>query len=105
MAQPVALFSADAHDELLDLEALIAMNAGEQRAELIIAQLREIARLLSYWPGMGKERVYGGRSAFAFPVDRWIIIYEPLPRLDGINVLHVVDSSRDLPNLPVGRGG
>jgi hypothetical protein len=33
------------------------------------------------------------------PVERWVIMYEPLPDLDGTFVRHVIDGRRDLPQL------
>jgi hypothetical protein len=48
---------------------------------------------------MGRPRSYTEKGELAFPVERWMIVYEPLPDLDGIYILHVIDGCRDLPRI------
>jgi plasmid stabilization system protein ParE len=69
------------------------------RAELIIDRILETVQTLSFMPGMGGWRSFLKRGSLAFPVPPWLIIYRPLPELDGIEVIRVVDSRRDLANI------
>jgi len=99
MTQPKVVVSRGARADLLAIESFIAQASGEQRAELVVARLRDSIRTLSYQPGIGKPRSYTVKGELAFPVDRWMIIYEPLPNLDGVYILRVVDGRRDLTNI------
>jgi plasmid stabilization system protein ParE len=99
VAQPTVVFSREARADLLQIEAYLAHNAGEQRAELALARIRSTITLLSYNPAIGAPRSYTKKGEFAFPVRPWIIIFRPLPDLDGIYVLRVVDGRRDLPRV------
>jgi plasmid stabilization system protein ParE len=99
MEAPEVLFSRVARAELLEIEAYVASTSGQIRADLVMGRLESAVRSLSYCPGIGRPRVYTAKGELTFPVERWIIIDEPLPNLDGILVLHVIDSRRDLPRL------
>lgn len=96
MAQPQVIYSSEARADLLELETYIASHDGEARAELILDRLDETIATLAYMPGMGRPRPYLHRDARIFPVSPWIIVYTPLPDLDGILVVRVVDGRRDL---------
>jgi plasmid stabilization system protein ParE len=99
MTQPRIVFSRLARADILDIESYIASASGEQRAELVVGRLHSAIRTLSCHPGMGRSRAYTKKGEFAFPVERWMIIFEPLPDLDGIHILRVIDGRRDLDSL------
>lgn len=93
------LVSPEAHADLLALERYIAERDGEPRAELILSRIEETIRTLAFMPGLGRPRPYLIRGARAFPQPPWLIVYSPLPDLDGIMVIRVVDGRRDLPGV------
>ncbi len=99
MPQPRIVFSRRARTDLLEIESYIADVSGEQRAELVIGRIRSTIRTLSYRPAIGKPRSYTRKGELAFPVERWMVIFEPLPDLDGIHILRVIDSRRDLDSI------
>ena len=99
MTRPKILFSRRARADLLEIEAYISDRDGQQRGELVIGRLRETIRTLGYRPGIGSSRAYLDRESRAFPVGPWIVIYLPLPALDGIRVRRVIDGRRDLKNI------
>ena len=96
MAEPQVIYSADARSDLMAIENYIAANDGEARAELIIGRIDETILNLAYFPGMGRSRPYLEPDARAFAISPWIIVYEPLPDLDGIAILRIIDGRRDL---------
>jgi plasmid stabilization system protein ParE len=75
---------------------VITSQSGQARAELIIERILETISTISYMPGMGIRRPFLNRGSLAFLVPPWLIIYRSLPDLDGIEVIRVVDSRRDL---------
>jgi plasmid stabilization system protein ParE len=99
MTTPRVVLSRSARADLLEIETFIDENSGEHRAEAVIGRLLSTLRTLSFRPGIGRSRSYTERGELAFPVERWMVIYEPLPDLEGIRVLRVIDGRRDLDNL------
>ena len=97
MSLPNIVLSSEAHADLLDIEAYIAHQDGEARAEMVIGRLTQGIRSLAFMPGMGRTRPYLGRGIRAYAVTSWIVVYATLPSLDGILVIRVVDGRRDLP--------
>ncbi len=97
MAQLQIIVSAEARADLLALGRYIAEQDGEPRAELILGRIEETIRTIAFMPGLGRPKPYLNRSARAFPLPPWLIVYTPLPDLDGIRVIRVVDGRRDLP--------
>jgi len=98
MALPQITYSPEARSDVLAIETYIATNDGEARAELIIDRIDETVLNLAYMPGMGGSRPYLDPVTYAFPISSWLIVYEPLPDLDGIAVLRVIHGARDLPH-------
>ena len=96
MAEPQVIYSPEARADLLALETYVAANDGEARAELIIGRIDETIFNLAYMPGMGRPRPYLDPGARAFAISPWLIVYAPLPDLEGIAVLRVIDGRRDL---------
>jgi plasmid stabilization system protein ParE len=92
-------YSAQATDDLLSLHGYISGNDGEHRADEIVERIRQTIRLLASTPNMGRARSYLDFGLRAFPCPPWQIAYMPLPELDGISVVRVVDGRRDLASL------
>jgi plasmid stabilization system protein ParE len=99
MTQPAVVVSRAARADLRKIEEYIESHSGERRAELVIARIFATIRILSLNPGIGTPRSYTKKGELAFPVQSWMIIFEPLSDLAGIHVLRVVDARRDLANL------
>lgn len=99
MVQPLIYFSRDARSDLLTLEEYIAKNDGEARAELIVGRILGSISTLAYMPGMGRTRLYLDENVRVFAVPPWLILYTVLPERDGIRVIRIVDSRRDLTSL------
>jgi plasmid stabilization system protein ParE len=97
MAQPQIIYSPEARADILALATYIARIDGEARAELIVNRIDETIQVLAYMPAMGRPRFYLARAARVFAVSPWLVVYTPLPDLDGILVVRVVDGRRDLP--------
>ncbi|HEX3672981.1 MAG TPA: type II toxin-antitoxin system RelE/ParE family toxin [Rhizomicrobium sp.] len=97
MPQLQIIISVEARADLLQLERYIAERDGELRAELILGRIWETIRTLAFMPGLGSPRPYLNRKTRAFPSPPWLIVYAPLPSLDGIRIVRVVDGRRDLP--------
>ena len=97
MPIPQVDYSPEARADLLAIETYTAIKYGETQAQLIVGRLKGTILNFSYMPGMGRPRPHIRAGALMFPVSPWIIVYEPLPSLDGIAVLRVIDSRRDLP--------
>jgi plasmid stabilization system protein ParE len=93
------IVSAEARADLLQLERYIAEHDGDLRAELVIGRIWETIRTLAFMPGLGSPRPYLTRKTRAFPAPPWLIVYAPLPSLDGIRIVRVVDGRRDLPSV------
>jgi toxin ParE1/3/4 len=88
--------SAEARADLLALERYVAEHDGQLRAELILGRIEESIRTLAFMPGLGRPRPYLKRGTRTFPISPWLVVYAPLPDLDGIRVVRVVDGRRDL---------
>ena len=66
MTLPNIVLSSEAHADLLDIEAYIAHQDGEARAEMVIGRLTQGIRSLAFMPGMGRTRPYLGRGTRAY---------------------------------------
>ncbi len=97
--RPNIFFSRRARADLLEIQSYIIERDGEQRAELVMDRFRETIRTISYMPGIGSSRSYLDRKSRAFPVGPWIVIYLPLPELDGIRIRRIIDGRRDLSDI------
>jgi plasmid stabilization system protein ParE len=96
MTLPKVLFSLEAQDDLFALQTYIADQSGRARAEVVVDRVLATVQTIASMPAMGGWRAFLSRGALAFSVPPWLVIYRPLPDLDGIEVIRVVDSRRDL---------
>ena len=99
MTDPQIEYSDDAQADLLALMRYIADRDGKLRAEMVVGKIRGTIRTLAFMPGMGRQRPDIEPGARAFPATPWMIFYVPLPELDGIRVVRVIDGRRDLESL------
>lgn len=82
-----------AYADLADIWSYIA-DDSEQQADLVLDMLDEKLALLATQPEMGRERPELAPKLRAFPVKRYAVFYRPLR--DGIEVLRVLHSARDV---------
>jgi len=96
---PRIVRTLDADRDLDSLFDWIARDSGLDRAEAVIRRIDDTISHLAAMPGIGRVRrdLDGGPRAFS--VWPWLVIYEPLPRREGIIVWRVVDGRRDLPGI------
>lgn len=99
MTEPQVTYSDEARAELAALANYIADQDGKKRAEMILGRIHGTIRTLAFMPGMGQARPYLREGMRAFVVAPWTIVYVPLPELDGIRVIRVVDGRRGLPEI------
>jgi plasmid stabilization system protein ParE len=89
---PHIVFSLEAQEDLYQLQDYIAERSGHLRSELIIDRILKTIEQIAYRPGIGSVRSFGNLSddCRVFVEPPWLIIYLPLPDLDGIEVVRVV---------------
>ena len=79
--------------DLADIWAFIA-DDSEQQADLFLNLLEVKLALLATQPEMGRARPELAPGLRSFPVKRYVVFYRPLR--DGIEVLRVLHSARDV---------
>ncbi len=99
MTELRVVLTGEAEADLLALERYIAERDGKQRANMILGRIYETIRTLAFMPGMGRPSPYLETGTRSFAVSPWSIFYVPLPELDGIRVVRVIDGRRDLDTL------
>lgn len=88
----------DAEDDLVEIGRHIASRSGN--VDVAIRFLDRIEeKFLAYarQPEMGDQRPDLGDNIRVFPVDNYVVIYQPLS--DGILVLMVTQGSRNIPRV------
>jgi toxin ParE1/3/4 len=99
MVVPAAVKSPDALRDFNRLYAWIALDSGDARAEVVLKRIDEVALLLARRPRLGRRRMDFEGESYCFSVPPWLIVYEPLPTADGILVLRILDSRRNVAAL------
>lgn len=79
--------------DLADIWSYIA-DDSEQQADLFLDLIEGKLVLLATQPEMGRDRPELAPRLRAFPVKRYVVFYRPLR--DGIEVLRVLHSARDV---------
>ena len=90
---PYILIRPRAKADLADIWGYIAEDS-EARADAFVESIDMKLQTLAENPSIGKGREALGEGIRSFPVGRYIIFYRPL--LDGIDVIRVLHSARDL---------
>jgi plasmid stabilization system protein ParE len=95
---PDIVFSFEAQEDLYQLQQYIAERSGLLRSELIVDRILKTVERIAYRPGIGSRRSLANLSegCRVFVEPPWLIIYIPLPDLNGIEIVRIVDSRRDL---------
>lgn len=88
-----------AHADLADIWSYIA-DDSEQQADLFLDMLDDKLALLATQPEMGRERPELAAKLRAFPAKRYVVFYRPVR--DGIEVLRVLHSARDVARVKFG---
>ncbi len=83
--------------DLLDLWISIKTVRNEARATAFLRTIERKLRLLATQPLMGRARPKLRAGLRAFPVTPYVLFYEP--RDDGILLIRVIHSHRDLDAL------
>ncbi len=85
-----------AQEDLISIYEYIAAE-NDAAAMRLMETFREKFRLLAQFPNMGRERNELLLYLRSFPVGRYLVFYQPTD--DGIEVLRVQHSARDLRGL------
>lgn len=99
MAGKRVRFARQADEYLNGLLRYIAEHSGSSRAHAIEARLRERLALLASRPRIGRPAPDFGPDARSSTMQPWIIYYRPLLDGDGVQIVRIVDSRRDLDRL------
>jgi plasmid stabilization system protein ParE len=94
---PRIIRTLDADRDLDSLFDWIAYDSGFERAEAVIRRIDETITHVAAMPGVGRIRKDLDGAPRSFSVWPWLVIYETLPRREGIVVWRVLDGRRDLP--------
>lgn len=95
---PRVLRTPAAEEDLCDIAYHIAVEDGRPiTAEGNIDELIAKCDTFSQSPLLGTAAPELGEDYRIFPFKRWIVIYRPID--DGIEVMRIVDGSRDYPKL------
>ncbi len=87
-----------AERDLLEIGRFIASRSGSVDVALrFLDKINEKCDAYARQPLMGDARSDLGENVRLFPVDNYVVIYEPLP--DGILILMVTRGSRDIPRV------
>jgi toxin ParE1/3/4 len=84
-------------NDLLDLWVIIADAPGTNRANAFIKKIEKTLLTLSKQPMMGRARPELRDNLRSFPVNPYILFYEP--RDDGILLVRVIHGRRDIDAL------
>lgn len=82
-----------AQDDLIEIWTYIAED-GEAQADALLDSIDQKLQLLAKRPLIGRERSELNPALRSVPLGRYIIFY--LPDADGIEVVRVLHSRRDL---------
>lgn len=93
----------EAQADLIAIAAFIAEHDGFARATAVTERIWRTMHNLASMPGMGRRRLYVDRNTRSFPVLSWMIFYTL--REDGITVVRILHSHRDLPSAFRGVSG
>lgn len=93
------LIAPEAEQDLVDIWLFIAEDSPIN-ADHFIDRLYAQARQLVDFPLLGKLRADLGNHIYLFPVERYLLFYQPIEGLDGgIVLLRVLHSARDIQQL------
>lgn len=89
------VLTSTAEDELEEILAYIAEQAGEDRAEHVLVHFLDAFEILASSPGIGHhKRPVTGETLRWWPVFRFLVVYDPAA--EPLTVLRVLHGARDL---------
>ena len=95
---PRVRVTSEAEEDILELAAFIASESGSKTAAVkFLEELDKKCWLYAEQPLMGKQRLDFDKNIRTFPLGNFTIIYEA--KDDGIDVLMVIRSARDIPPI------
>ena len=96
---PHAFWSPEAARDIEEIAFYIAIDDGRPAtADEVVRGIDELCKLIASQPEMGESRPEFGYDCRVFPYKkRWVALYRPVE--NGIQVLRVVDGSRDFDRL------
>jgi toxin ParE1/3/4 len=94
-----AIWSSEAEHDVEEIALYVAIQDGRPHTAVqIVGEIHELCELIATQPEMGEARSEFCVGCRVFPCKkRWIILYRPTE--DGIQVLRVVDGTRDFEKL------
>lgn len=93
------LIAPEAEQDLVDIWQFIAEDSPAN-ADSFIDRIYAQARQLADFPLLGKSRVDLGDRIYLFPMERYLLFYQPLTGQDvGIVLVRVLHSARDIQQL------
>ncbi len=90
--------SAKAKRDLIDIYQYIATD-NPRAARRMIEKLNQTAHILADAPQLGTGRFPSYPTVRGFPVDRYILLYEPLEAEGGIKLIRVFHGARSWQEL------
>jgi len=99
MRAPKVVRSSEAQRDLRRIFAWIALDGGKLRARAVLVRLDRGIERLATRPKLGRLRTDFQNDPYGFTVTPWLILYRPLPDADGIRILRILDTRRDLAAL------
>jgi toxin ParE1/3/4 len=99
MAGAEVRYSAKARNDVVRLALWIAMDGGEARARDQVDRITATLQRLARRPRLGRQDATTVGEPHVFSVRPWKIIYRPLSDSDGVLILRILDSRRDVAAL------
>ena len=93
------LIAPEAEQDLVDIWLFIAEDSPAN-ADNFVDRLYAQARQLAEFPLLGKLRADLGDRIYLFPMERYLLFYQPMAGQDsGIVLVRVLHSARDIQQL------
>ena len=91
------IFTPYANEDLLDIWVYIAENVEKENANNFLLSIKKKCEAIAEFPESGRVRYELLINLRSFPFKKFVIFY--LPLADGIEVLRIVHSSRDISQI------
>jgi toxin ParE1/3/4 len=99
MSAPRVVRSSQAQDDIRRIFAWIALDSGEDRATGVLERFDRVIERLAVRPRLGRVRSEYQGDPRGFSAPPWRILSRPLPDGDGVRILRILDSRRDIAAL------
>ncbi len=90
-------FTKRAREDLFDIWLYVAPRNSEAVADEIYDRIEARCHVLRDFPEMGRARPEIAEGARSLVIERWLALYNLVE--DGVQVVRIVDGSRDLTSL------